>query len=195
MSDFSRPGDGPGEMIWPPALRWIARKMSTSPTSGSTASLSSIRTAATSCVGARLGAVTASLTVPRGSPLTNRMFYSSLTAVTIVYRSSPRTREFLATWGNLGSAEGQLNSPWGITIDQQGDVHVADHKNHRVQEFTPDGAFIMQFGRGYGSGKGQLNRPSDVAVDSEGDVYVCDWAEPSRASLQPGWHGCYQSLR
>ena len=82
---------------------------------------------------------------------------------------------FLMTWGSLGSAEGQFNAPWGITLDQQGQVYVADHKNHRVQKFTPDGEFISQFGS-YGTGKRQLNRPSDVAVDPDGDVYVCDWA-------------------
>ena len=54
-------------------------------------------------------------------------------------------------------------------------MYVADHKNHRVQKFTPDGEFMMQFGS-YGTGKGQLNRPTDVAVDPDGDVYVCDWA-------------------
>jgi DNA-binding beta-propeller fold protein YncE len=83
--------------------------------------------------------------------------------------------QFLSAWGGLGSAPGQFNAPWGITLDQQGDVYVADHKNHRVQKFTPEGQFLMAFGS-YGSGKGQLNRPSDVAVDPEGDIYVCDWA-------------------
>jgi DNA-binding beta-propeller fold protein YncE len=82
---------------------------------------------------------------------------------------------FLTTWGSLGSAAGQFNAPWGITLDPEGYVYVADHQNHRVQKFTPDGVFLTQFGS-YGTGKGQLNRPADVAVDPDGDVYVCDWA-------------------
>jgi DNA-binding beta-propeller fold protein YncE len=82
---------------------------------------------------------------------------------------------FLMQWGSRGSAAGQFNAPWGITLDQQGQVYVADHKNHRIQKFTPDGEVISQFGS-YGAGKRQLNRPSDVAVDPDGDVYVCDWA-------------------
>ena len=81
---------------------------------------------------------------------------------------------FLAKWGTLGKDDGQLNTPWGITIDHEGCVYVADHKNHRAQKFTAEGEFIAKFGS-YGSGRGQLNRPSDVAVDPDGDVYVCDW--------------------
>jgi DNA-binding beta-propeller fold protein YncE len=75
----------------------------------------------------------------------------------------------------MGSGQGELNSPWGIAVDQQGYVYVADHKNHRAQKFTPEGEFVAEFGS-YGDGRGQLNRPSDVEVDPDGDVYVCDWA-------------------
>jgi DNA-binding beta-propeller fold protein YncE len=82
---------------------------------------------------------------------------------------------FLSQWGSLGSGEGQLDSPWGITLDSEGYVYIADHKNHRAQKFTPEGEFIASFGS-YGAGRGQLNRPSGVAVDPDGDVYVCDWA-------------------
>jgi DNA-binding beta-propeller fold protein YncE len=82
---------------------------------------------------------------------------------------------FLSQWGSLGSDEGQLNSPWGITLDGEGYVYIADHKNNRAQKFTREGEFVASFGS-YGTGRGQLNRPSDVAVDPDGDVYVCDWA-------------------
>ena len=97
VSDFSRPGDAPGEMIWPAGIaldseenvyvtdEWLNR-VSVFDKDGNF-----LR-----CWGS-LGAVTASLTVPRGSPLTSRMSYSSLTAVTIVYRSSPRT---VSSWPN-----------------------------------------------------------------------------------------------
>ena len=78
--------------------------------------------------------------------------------------------DFLGQWG-----EGGLNAPWGVTVDQHGNVYVADHENHRVQKFSPDGQPLATFGS-YGTGDGQLNRPSDVAVDPDGDVYVCDWA-------------------
>jgi sugar lactone lactonase YvrE len=64
--------------------------------------------------------------------------------------------------------------PWGIDLDAQGDVYIADWRNDRIQKFTPDGDFLMAFGSS-GSGEGELNRPSDVAVDNDGIIYVADW--------------------
>ena len=63
-------------------------------------------------------------------------------------------------------------------------MYVADHKNHRVQEFTPDGEFISQFGS-YGTGKRQLHRPSGVAVDPDGDVYVATGPTTASKSSPP----------
>ena len=80
----------------------------------------------------------------------------------------------LGAWGSWGSGEGQFNQPWGITVDQKGDVYVADFGNDRVQKFTSDGAFLLAFGSSDGQGGG-LKRPADVAVDDEGDVYVSDF--------------------
>ena len=83
--------------------------------------------------------------------------------------------KFLSKWGGFGSNDGELDSPWGITLDQEGYAYIADHKNHRAQKFTVEGEFVGKFGS-YGTARGELNRPSDVTVDPEGDVYVCDWA-------------------
>ena len=81
--------------------------------------------------------------------------------------------QFLAAWGMPGSEDGQLDRPWGITVDREGDVYVADWGNDRVQKFSPDRAFISRFGSQIADG-GELSRPSDVAVDSEDDVDVAD---------------------
>ena len=91
---------------------------------------------------------------------------------------------YLAEWGSLGSGDGQFDSPWGITVDGQGYVYVADHKNHRAQKFTPEGEFVASFGS-YGTGRGQLVRPTDVTVDPDGDVYVCDWANSRVQAYSP----------
>ena len=64
--------------------------------------------------------------------------------------------------------------PWGITLDSDGNVYVADWSNDRVQKFTPDGQPLGVIGES-GDGDGQLNRPSDMAVDGDGNVYVTDW--------------------
>lgn len=77
---------------------------------------------------------------------------------------------------------GEFHAPWGITVDRQGCVYVADHRNHRVQKFSPDGEWLRQFGC-HGTRRGELNCPTDVAVDPEGDVYVCDW---SGNGMHPG---------
>jgi DNA-binding beta-propeller fold protein YncE len=175
VADFSRPGDGPGELIWPAGIaldsqervyvtdEWLNR-ISVFDKDGNF-----LRQwgAAGSDEGEFDG--------PSGIAIDPQDVLYIVDSRN--HRVQKFTKEglFLTTWGSLGSGEGQFNAPWGITIDQQGHVYVADHKNHRVQKFTADGKFVSQFGR-YGTGKGQLNRPSGVAVDPDGDIYVCDWA-------------------
>src|SRR5439155_24736051 len=100
-----------------------------------------------------------------------------------------------------GSGDGQFNQPWGVAVDKDGNIYVADWKNHRVQKLSPEGKFLMKFGQ-YGKVEepegayavtmfgpyvaaqsetdgypkpGTLNHPTDVAVDPDGDIYVTDW--------------------
>ncbi len=64
--------------------------------------------------------------------------------------------------------------PWGVAVDEIGDVYIADWRNDRVQKFGADGEFIFEFG-GSGGEDGEFNRPSGVMVDGDGDIYVADW--------------------
>lgn len=52
--------------------------------------------------------------------------------------------ERVDSWGGQGSDPGQFNDPNGIAV--AGDrVYVADSRNHRIQVFTRDGAFVAQW--------------------------------------------------
>ena len=92
---------------------------------------------------------------------------------------------FVTQWGAHGSAEGQLDHPWGIDVDsQRGYVYVSDWRNDRIQRFDLDGHFLASFGR-RGDGPGEFDRPAGVAVDREGNVAVADWGNDRVQVLAP----------
>jgi hypothetical protein len=104
---------------------------------------------------------------------------------------------FTSSFGSLGTGGGQFNFPEGVAVDSKGNVWVADHKNNRVQEFSPAGEFMMTFGFGVkdgqeveetctssescqtglpGSHEGQFRGVSGIAVEkASGNLWVADW--------------------
>lgn len=66
-----------------------------------------------------------------------------------------------------------FHQPWGIGIDGDDYLYVADAFNHRVQKYTPGGHFVTAWGR-EGTGAGEFRFPYDVVVSLEGWVYVLD---------------------
>ncbi|MGB9873242.1 MAG: SBBP repeat-containing protein, partial [Anaerolineae bacterium] len=68
--------------------------------------------------------------------------------------------------GSAGSGADQLAWPWGVSVDRNNNVYIADTANNRVKKCDPNGNCTV-FATG-------LNFPTDVAVDSAGNVYVCN---------------------
>ena len=68
---------------------------------------------------------------------------------------------------------GGVNEPWGVTINQKGEVVVAEWGGHCVSVFSPSGEKIRSFGT-QGSGPGQFQHPRSVAIGNEGDILVAD---------------------
>jgi uncharacterized protein (TIGR03663 family) len=82
-------------------------------------------------------------------------------------------------FGTTGSEAGQFNSAHGIAVGKNGDIYIADAKNHRIQRFSATGKFISTWGsfasvdNGSAPG-GSFNEPWGVAVGPDGSVYVTD---------------------
>ncbi|XP_065909000.1 E3 ubiquitin-protein ligase TRIM71-like [Dysidea avara] len=72
--------------------------------------------------------------------------------------------------GSSGYNSGRFDRPKGVTFDNEDHLYITD--NHRVQKFTVDGDYLLQFGR-YGSDDGELRAPNCLTVHN-GKVYVAD---------------------
>ena len=79
--------------------------------------------------------------------------------------------EKLRSFGTFGSGKGQFNSPRGVTVDNEGNILVADCLNSRIQKFTAEGQFITAM-----TIKSFLiNHPSDIAFNTrDNKLYVAD---------------------
>ncbi|GAA3169932.1 MULTISPECIES: SMP-30/gluconolactonase/LRE family protein [Streptomyces] len=77
----------------------------------------------------------------------------------------------------------QLNRPYGVAVDGQGDVYIADTGNHRVRRVaagTKNITTIAGNGSTHWNGDGtpadhfSLDEPNGVAVDAQGGVHIAD---------------------
>lgn len=88
----------------------------------------------------------------------------------------------LAASGDHGPAKKAGMDPFGVAVDSQQNVYVADRGNNRVRKITPDGIIITVAGTGapgYTGDGGQataadLFGPTGVAVDANGNLFICD---------------------
>jgi archaellum component FlaF (FlaF/FlaG flagellin family) len=74
-----------------------------------------------------------------------------------------------------GSAANQFDLPWGLVLDNHGNVYVADDLNNRVQRWAPGATSgtTVAGGNGAGSAGDQLDSPLDVAFDGD-NLYISD---------------------
>ena len=86
---------------------------------------------------------------------------------------APDSYEFERNWGSFGSTAGTFNSPWGIAVDEDANVYVADSNNDRIQKFSSDGTFVIEWG-GFGTIEGTFDAPAGIATGPSGQVYVAD---------------------
>jgi sugar lactone lactonase YvrE len=61
--------------------------------------------------------------------------------------------------------------PFGISVDADGNLFVADSGRHVIQKYSPRWRLLFTWGTAK-SGPGNVGEPADVATDAEGFLYV-----------------------
>lgn len=112
-------------------------------------------------------------------------------------RSNNRIRKvdakgIITTYAGLGPAwyggdfelalDAFLKFPFGIELDGEGNLYIADRGNNRIRKVNQNGIIITVAGNGLFASRGDrgpafeanLAYPTDVAVDGKGNLYIAD---------------------
>ncbi len=116
-------------------------------------------------------------------------FYEAISWANAVYKTRPDGTATVVAGGYEAGYSGdggpatsaQLSSPWGLAVDQAGNLYIADTGNYRVRKVAVDGTITTVAGNGtYGSwgDGGQATSagvaPQNVAVDAAGNLFIVD---------------------
>jgi sugar lactone lactonase YvrE len=94
--------------------------------------------------------------------------------------------------GDGGGASAQFCNPQGITVDQSGNLFVADTQNNTIRRIDPSGRVTTIAGQtgvcGSADGQGtaaMFCQPRDVTVDAWNNVYVADTGNSTIRMIDP----------
>ncbi|CAF1038389.1 unnamed protein product [Didymodactylos carnosus] len=90
-----------------------------------------------------------------------------------------------------GNGINQLSNPWGLYVDDDQTLYVADRSNHRIVEWKSGATSgqVVAGGNGQGSGAHQLSNPYDVIVDKERDSLIISDCSNKRVARWPRRNG------
>jgi len=83
--------------------------------------------------------------------------------------------EVVGYFGARGGRDGESHDSASMSVDAQGNIYVADTKNHRIVVYGPEGDSLRTFGT-HGTRDGQLTEPFLVSVQADGTILVGDHA-------------------
>ena len=94
------------------------------------------------------------------------------------------------TLGKQGTGKGEFGNPrsdtyqnddgpWGIAVDDAGNIYVADTWNGRIQVFDKNLTYVRDWGQG------EFFGPRDLAIDAQGNVLVVDTGNKRVAKYSP----------
>ena len=95
--------------------------------------------------------------------------------------------------GDGGQATAASLQPESVAMDRTGNLFIADTRNQRIREVTPDGVIGTVAGNGTWGFSGdkapaifaQFNYPYDVAVDSMGNLFIADYLNNRIRKVSP----------
>ena len=86
-------------------------------------------------------------------------------------------------FGKQGDGHGTFDSPWGIAIDNDGVLYVADQDNRLIQKFSASGEFLSQFSV---NGHDKDCTTLDVALDLNNGFIYCTGIILKNNKYSPG---------
>ena len=77
------------------------------------------------------------------------------------------------------AATATFNNPYGIVVDGDGNIYVADLTSALIRKITPDGNVTTIAGSSVGFADGlsntaKFNQPTDLAINGDGNIIVAD---------------------
>ena len=81
----------------------------------------------------------------------------------------------------VGNGTNQFNTPYGLFVDANNVLFVADHNQDRVMKWEQGASAgsVVAGGQGLGFGNGQLSFPRGLTVDRDGSLFITD-GSPAR---------------
>ena len=91
------------------------------------------------------------------------------------FEAQVQTKRFrsVLSFGQYGESVGKLEGPWGVAVNDHGEIAVTELGNNRVSLFSSDGTHLRSFGR-EGKNNSDFDCPKGIAFDSLGNIVVAD---------------------